>query len=244
MHTATVTIVTADGPMDAFLAHPGSSVIPAPAVVVIQEAFGVNGHIRDVCRRFAREGFVALAPELFHRRGRGLTFGYGEWEKVRPVFASLTNDELAADVRDAVSYLKSLPDVIAERVNVVGFCVGGFVTFLAACRVDVHAAVSFYGGGIAEARPGLQMEPVLDEAENLRGPTLCLFGSEDPSIPAAQVQAIRDRLAATGGAHEVVVYPGASHAFFCDERASYKPDAAADAWARTIAWVRRAESAA
>lgn len=243
MHTATVTIPTADGSMDAFLAHPGSSVVPAPAVVVIQEAFGVNGHIRDVCRRFAREGFVALAPEIFHRRGRGLTFAYGEWERVRPIFGSLGNDELAADVRDAVSYLKSLPDVIAERVSVVGFCVGGFVSFLGACRVGVHAAVSFYGGGIVEARPGLQMEPVLDEASSLRGPILCLFGADDPSIPPAHVQAIRERLSQVGGAHEVVVYEGASHAFFCDERASYKADAAADAWLRTLAWLRRDQRA-
>lgn len=243
MHTDTVTIVTASGPMDAFLAHPGSSVVPAPAVVVFQEGYGVNGHIRDVCRRLAREGFVALAPELFHRRGRGVTFGYGEREAIRPVFASLTNDDLAADMRSAVSYLKSLSDVIADRVSAIGFCLGGFVTFMTACRVDVQSAVAFYGGGIAEARPGLQMEPVLDEAANLRGSLLCLFGAEDPSIPAAQVQAIRERLAAVGPQHEVVVYEGATHGFFCDERPAYNAGAAADGWKRALDWIRRPAAA-
>jgi len=233
-----VTLTTADGPMGAHLAMP-TGAGPHPALVVVQEAFGVNEHIRDVGRRFAREGFVALAPEVFHRAGAGIEIAYSDVPSAKAQLAHLTNAGLEQDLAAALATLRARPEVDARRVGVVGYCVGGFAAFLAACRLDPAAVVSYYGGGIARARPGLLLEPLLDEAAGIRAPTLCLFGSEDGGIPPADVDAIRTRLASLAGEHEIVVYDGARHAFFCDLRPAYHPAAAQASWVRTLEWFGR-----
>lgn len=232
---ASVLLQTPDGPMGAHLTLPARQG-PGPAVVVIQEAFGVNGNTRDVCRRLAAEGYAALAPELFHRTAvPGQVFPY-DFALVQPHFSRLSNDGIAADLAAAHAFLAGHARA-GGRIGLVGFCVGGFAAFLGASRAPVQAAVSFYGGGIVRPRPGLQMQPVLGEA--VACPTLCLFGGKDPSIPASDVEAIRTRLAAAGPLHELVVYPDAGHAFFNDERpANHHPAAAQDAWARTLAFLR------
>ncbi|HVP37914.1 MAG TPA: dienelactone hydrolase family protein [Candidatus Saccharimonadales bacterium] len=235
MHEETVTLSTPDGPMDAYLARPDGAG-PFPAVVVIQEAFGVNGHIRGVARRLAGTGYAALAPEIFHREGRGITIPYTDMPSVMPRLAALTNEGLEQDLRAAFDHLRGRPEVDAARVGLVGFCVGGFVAFLGACRVRPAATVSFYGGGIARPRPNFAIRPVLPEAGGIGAPILCLFGELDQGIPPADVDAIRGQLQAHGVPHEVVVYPGANHAFFCDERPAYHAEAAADAWRRTLGW--------
>jgi carboxymethylenebutenolidase len=219
--------------MDAFVALPGASE-RASAVIVAQEAFGVNDHIRGICRRLAGEGYVAIAPELYHRRGRGLVFRYDDYESVRPLILDLTNEGIESDLRTALGYVRSLPSVAGGRVGAVGFCMGGFVAFLAACRAGVAAAACFYGGGIVRQRPGARMRPLLPEAERIDCPILCVFGAEDASIPLEEVETLRRRLDELGKRAEVVAYPGAGHGFFCDERPSYSPEAAADAWRRTL----------
>lgn len=231
----TVTIETPDGPMGAFQVVPddGSRM---PAIVVCQEAFGVNTHIMEVCRRFAREGYVALAPDMYHRSGRLLTYAYDDPGRRQP-FSVLTNSGMESDINLALDYLTALPQVDAARIGTVGFCVGGFMAFLAACRTRVATAVCFYGGGIVNSREGLRLEPVLPEAARIGVPVLCLFGELDASIPPPEVEAIKKSLASASRGHEVVIYPGAQHGFFCDERSSYKPDAAADAWRRTVNWL-------
>jgi carboxymethylenebutenolidase len=233
-----VTIATVDGPMDAYIARPA---VPGkgPALVVIQEAFGVNEHIRDVCRRFARAGYVAIAPEIFHRAGRGLEIAYGNMDPAMAQLALLTNDGLETDLAAAFDYARGDGEVDAWRVGLVGFCIGGFVAFLGACRLDPAATVSFYGGGIVRERKGMRIQPLLDEADAIDAPLLCLFGSEDGGIPPADVEAIRARLDERAIGCEVVVYEGAKHAFFCDMRPNYHPEAAAQAWARTLAWCER-----
>jgi carboxymethylenebutenolidase len=233
-----ITLSTPDGEMDAYLVDPGGDA-PRPAIVVAQEAFGVNGHIRDMCGRLAAEGYVAIAPELYHRQGRGKVYSYDDYESVRPVLLGLTNDGIEMDVAAALAHLRELPGVTPKRVGIVGFCMGGFVAFLAACRSGVSAAVSFYGGGIVRQRPGAKMTPLLREAESISGPILCMFGAKDASIPIEDVEMIRRRLEELGKASEVVVYPDAGHGFLCDERPSYAASAAADAWRRTLEWFRR-----
>ncbi len=235
---ARVTISTADGPMDAWLVAPAS---PGPhaALVVVQEAFGVNAHIRDVCRRFAAAGYVALAPEIFHRAGTGIEIPYADMPPAMVQLALLTNAGLEQDLAAALAHLRESRDVDAARVGVVGFCVGGFAAFLAASRLDPAATVSLYGGGIVRPRPGLALTPLLDEADGIRAPLLCLFGSEDGGIPPADVEAIRARIDGLAEPHEVVVYEGAKHAFFCDMRPAYHPTAAQAAWERTLAWFGR-----
>lgn len=231
-----VTIPTADGDMDAFVARPAVAG-SFPGVVVIQEAFGVSDHIRDVCGRFAAQGYVALAPELFHRQGGGVEIAYGDMPGAMAALAGLTNPGLEVDVGAALARLRTLPDVAPRRVGVVGFCVGGLAAFIAACRLDPAATVSFYGGGIVRERPRLHFQPVLGEAPRIRAPLLCLFGAEDQGIPAADVEAIHAALDRLPVAHEVVVYPGAGHAFFNDMRPNYHAPSAADAWLRTLAWL-------
>jgi carboxymethylenebutenolidase len=233
-----IRLATADGPMAAYLAVPASAG-PHAALVVVQEAFGVNAHIRDVCDRFAAAGYVALAPEIFHRAGSGLDIPYTAMPAAMAQLALLTNAGLEQDLAAALAHLRGRADVDPARVGVVGFCVGGFAAFLAACRLDPAATVSFYGGGIVRARAGLALEPLLDEAGGIRAPLLCVFGSEDGGIPPADVAAIRARLQNPDNMHEVVMYDGAKHAFFCDARPAYHPAAAQAAWQRTLAWCER-----
>jgi carboxymethylenebutenolidase len=230
-----VTIDTPDGPMEAFEVILETEA-PLPALVIAQEAFGVNSHVQDVCRRFAREGYAAIAPDFYHRSGRLLTYAYDN-PKRRDPFSALTNAGIEADVNAALAYLQNEPRIDRGRVGIVGFCLGGFIAFLAACRTDVATAVCFYGGGIVNRREGLKLEPLLSEADLIEVPVLCLFGDKDASIPIAEVEAIRRRLAMQPRAHEVVLYPGAEHGFFCDERASYNAQAAQDAWRRTVQWL-------
>ncbi|HET9795118.1 MAG TPA: dienelactone hydrolase family protein [Thermoanaerobaculia bacterium] len=233
-----IVVETPEGPMETHRAAPPDGE-RNPAVLVLQEAFGVDDHIRSVCRRFAREGYVALAPELYHREGPARTFGYEDFSAVRPHLGALTNGGIATDVRAALARLRSDPAVDGERIAAVGFCVGGFAAFLAACRTDVAAAVCFYGGGIARERPGMKLRPLLPEADAIACPLLAFFGAEDASIPPADVEAVGVRLRDLGKTFEIVSYPGAGHGFFNDERSSYRADAAVDAWQRTLEWLDR-----
>jgi carboxymethylenebutenolidase len=233
-----VTLSTPDGPMEAYVARPDGDG-RVPAVVVAQEAFGVNGHIRDVCDRFAREGYLAVAPELFHRDGRGVEVAYSDMESALRRLRALTNDGLEMDLAAAFQHARSRAEVRPGEVGIVGFCVGGLAAFLAACRLDPDATVSFYGGGIARPRPQFKLEPVIAEARSIRAPILCLFGAEDKGIPPEDVEGIRRALDRLPTAHEVVVYPGAGHAFFSDARPAYHPASAADAWRRTLDWLGR-----
>lgn len=210
-------------------------------VVVIQEAFGVNDHIEDVTDRFAAAGYTAVAPDLFHRAGGG-TAPYGDFAKVLPLFEGLTDDGILDDVDTAVSALtdRGIP---AGAIGVVGFCFGGRVTFLVAAARELGAAAGFYGGGIVTARFP-QFPALIDRAGQLATPWLGLFGDEDQSIPVDDVERLRGALVAEAPvATEVVRYPGAGHGFHCDQREDFHPDAAADAWARTLAWFDRHLSA-
>lgn len=237
MAGTTVTLSTADGPMDSYLTVPHGGA-KSPAMVVVQEAFGVNTHIRDICRRLAQAGYAAIAPELFHRSGRGIVVDYSDFTKARPYMSCMTNNTISADIQAALTHLRGLPSVRPERIGIIGFCVGGYSAFLAACRTDVATAVCFYGGGIVKGREGFGPPPIT-EAERIAAPILFFFGSEDPSIPPEDVEAIRSRLASLRKIHEVIVYPGAGHGFHCNERGEYRPIAAADAWGRTLVWLGR-----
>ena len=212
MHTETIELQTSDGPMAAYVARPDGDDDPRGAIVVIQEAFGVNDHIEDVTRRFAEAGYEAIAPHLFHRAGGG-TAPYDDFSKVLPLFEGLSDAALLADVDAAVAHLE-------ER---------GY---------DHHqiGIVGFYGGGIVTARFP-QFPALIDQVPNLQTPWLGLFGDQDESIPVEDVERLRDDLDERATVpHSVVRYPNAGHGFHCDVRDSYDGDAAADGWRRTIAW--------
>jgi carboxymethylenebutenolidase len=225
-----LSIETPDGPMPAALAEPDGD--PRGGVVVVQEAFGLTPHIVDITRRLAAEGWLAIAPALFHRQGAPV-FDYGDYAALGPVIQQLTGPGIVADIEATIAEFAAR-GIPAARTGVVGFCMGGSVALLAASSLPVGAAVTFYGGGLTEGRFGLPS--LLEQAPNLRAPWLGLYGDLDAGIPVEQVEALREATAMAAVPTEVVRYAGAEHGFNCNDRASFHPEAAADAWARMLAW--------
>ena len=208
---------------------------PKGGIVLVQEAFGVNDHIEDVARRLAAEGWLTVAPHLFHRTGDP-TFGYDDMSVVAPHMQALTADGVLADIDAALDHLAG-QGIPPERIGVVGFCMGGTVTLVTAARRPVGAAVTFYGGGVMEGRFGFP--PLVEEATRLRAPWLGLYGDLDQGIPVEGVEQLRAAAASSGRETELIRYPEAGHGFHCDQRDSYEPKSAQDAWARTLAWFDR-----
>jgi carboxymethylenebutenolidase len=225
---------TPDGPMRIFEAAPSGEA--RGAVIVIQEAFGVNDHITAVADRLAAEGWHAFAPDLFHRAGPSAVAAYDDLPKVMQLFEGLDDERVLSDVDATI-------DVVQQRgfddssIGVVGFCWGGRVTFLVALRRSLGAAVGFYGGGIVSGRFP-QFPPLVGEAAALRTPWLGLFGDEDQSIPVDDVEALRGALSASAKvANAIVRYPDAGHGFHCDARPdNYVEAAAKDGWIRALGW--------
>ncbi len=235
MQTQSFQTDTPDGPMRLYDARPDEAGEVRAAVVVIQEAFGVNDHIEDVTRRFADAGFHAVAPDLFHRSGGG-TAPYDDFSKVLPLFEGIGGDDaLLADIDAALAHLHEAGWTDGQ-IGIVGFCFGGRVTMLASLRRPLGAGVGFYGGGIVTARFP-QFPPLVDEVPALAVPWLGLFGDDDRSIPVEDVEKLRLALNDTAVATDVVRYPEAGHGFHCDQRPDHAEAAARDAWSRTLAWL-------
>jgi carboxymethylenebutenolidase len=222
---------TSDGAMEVYEAAPEGE--PEGAVIVIQEAFGVNDHIQDVTRRVAAAGYLAVAPALFHRAGGG-TAPYDDFSQVMPLFEGISDDGILVDVDATIEHLEGR-GFARSRIGIVGFCFGGRVTFLTAARRALGAAVGFYGGGIVSASP-LGLPSLIDEAPALRTPWLGLFGDLDRSIPVEDVERLQIALDGAAVDTEVVRYAEAEHGFHCDARPAYHRDSAIDAWQRALGW--------
>ena len=233
--TTAIRLRTADGEMKCHQAQPRG---PGkfPAVIVIMEAFGLNDHIKDVTERIAHEGYVAIAPDLYYRESPNMV-GYDQLQAAIGLMQTLVDEKVVQDLSSVINHLKAQNFVTTARIGITGFCMGGRIAFLAACKLseEIKAAVPFYGGGIAADSPTAP----LNFAADLRAPVLCFFGEKDPYIPLAQVRDIDDRLRLLGKAYEIKVYPGADHGFFCDDRVSYDPEAGKDAWERMKLWFER-----
>ena len=201
-------------------------------VVVLQEAFGVNAHIVDVCHRIAEEGWLTVAPHLFHRTGEP-PLAYDDFAAVRPHMSKLTVDTIDADLDAAFGHLTENGIGLANCA-IVGFCMGGTVALAASARRELGAGVTFYGGGVAKSRFGYA--PLIELAPGLRTPWLGLFGDRDKSIPTGDVEALRKAAATAPVPTGVVRYPEAGHGFNCDLRASYHEPSATDAWSRMLEW--------
>ena len=230
-------VQTPDGVMDVYEA--GVDGDPKGAVIVIQEAFGVNEHIRDVTRRLAAAGYHAVAPALFHRAGGGAIDDYDhvDFNEMLKLFEGVTDDGVLTDVDATLGRLRD-QGFADSRVGIVGFCFGGRATFLVAARRALGAAVTFYGGGIVT--PGhFQFPTLIDDAARLRTAWLGLFGDEDGGIPVEDVERLRAAVAAAPVETEVVRYPGAGHGFHCDARSAYHEPSARDGWSRALAWFDR-----
>lgn len=202
-----------------------------PGLIVFQEAYGVNAHIQDVATRFAAQGFVVVAPELYHRTGTHVEGPYDDFAAMGPHFNALSTGTIATDARAAHAWLAADPEVDASRIAAIGYCMGGRAAFIANTELPLAASASYYGGGIA---PHL-----LDRVEKLHGPQLLCWGGKDTHIPPEQTRAIDDALRAAGKPYTTVTFGEAGHAFFCDQRPAYHPDVAAEAWALTIAFLAR-----
>jgi carboxymethylenebutenolidase len=195
-----------------------------PAVVVIQEWWGLVPHVMDVVERFAKEGFLALAPDLYH--GRKTTSP----DEAGRLLMELDVDRAEREIAGAGAYLLSQPGAPSKRFGVVGFCMGGALAQYAATKnPQVGAAVSFYGG----------FKKVNLEWEKLSGPILLVYGAEDQGVPASQAKPLEEKLKKLGKSVETAVYEGAGHAFFNDARPeAHHAEAAKDAWKRTLRFLR------
>lgn len=206
--------------LGAYRADPSGT--PKGGIVVVQEIFGVNNHIRVVCDRFAAEGYAAVAPAVFDRFERNFDSGYSPEEvtHARSFLGKLNWDWMMADLAAGAADLKSV-----GPLAVVGFCMGGSAAFLAACRLNgLAAAVGYYGGAIAKFAD-----------EKPKCPLQLHFGDQDTSIPMNDIETIRAKQPQA----EIHVYPGAPHAFSNDDRPSFKKDAADLAWSRTLDFLKR-----
>jgi len=217
----------------AYLAHPAGQ--KSPGIVVHFEIFGVNGHIEDVCRRIAQEGYAALAPDYYWRLEQR-TAPYTDLKAAFGLAANLKDAEILSDASSCIRYLRAQSFVEADAIGTLGFCMGGRLAVLTAAANpgSITAAVSFYGGGLAgeNMRGGQTLNP-MDEAAKVKCPLLLFYGDKDQFILAEQVGAFTGRLKQLGRDFSSHVYPGAGHGFFCNDRASYNADAANDAWEKT-----------
>lgn len=227
--TQTLTLSVGDGTtMGAYLARPEGAG-PFPAMIVLQEIFGVNAHIRSIADRFAKAGYVALAPELFHRTGPGFESGYDDVAPGMAHAEQLSTAGVLADLQAAHAWLAAEPAVDAGRMAAVGFCMGGRLAFVASTVLPLQAAISFYGGGIAQTQ--------LDRVEQVNAPLLLFWAGRDQLISAADQYAVQDALRKADKTYVSIEFGTADHGFFCEARGSYDPAAAQPAWALTQAFL-------
>lgn len=212
-----------DETLTGYIARPESGE-PAPAIIVIQEWWGLNDHIKDVTNRFAQQGYVALSPDLY--KGQVAT----EPDEARKLVMELDMEEAVNEIQQAITFLLDQEYVSGDTAGVVGFCMGGRLSLMTAVAEErLGAVIAFYGSPLTP-----------EQAAEVNAPLLGLYGSEDGGIPVDSVRTMEDALNEAGITNEIHVYEGAQHAFFNDTReSSYDPDASADAWERALAWLEQ-----
>ena len=195
----------------------------APAIMVFQEAFGVNKHIREILQRLSQLGYVAVAPELFHRTGpRFHADDYSDMHAVQPHTAKITSKGIIVDAQATYNWLMTQPQVDKHRIMAIGFCLGGRAAYLANATLPLRAAVSFYGGHIKDS--------LLNLVEDLHGDMLFFWGGRDEHVPREDVRRLVDAMRNINKTYTTIEFGSAGHGFFCDARPSYHPRAAAEAW--------------
>ncbi|MEZ0232726.1 MAG: dienelactone hydrolase family protein [Methylophilaceae bacterium] len=230
-----VSIPTADISIPAYLAKP-TRAGSFPVVLVMQEIFGVHEHIRDVCRRLAKLGYTAIAPELFIRQGDVSQISDMK-EIISKVVSKVPDKQVMQDLDATVKWMADHQQGDTSRLGITGFCWGGRITWLyCAHNPNVRTGIAWYGkleGQVTELQP----QYPIDIATSLKTPVLGLYGANDQSIPTANVEHMRQLLKATGNGSEIMLYPDAGHAFFADYRPSYKAEIAANAWLKLQVWL-------
>ncbi|MCC7327747.1 MAG: dienelactone hydrolase family protein [Burkholderiales bacterium] len=231
-----VMVPTKDGKMPAYRAMPATG-DSFPVVLVVQEIFGVHEHIKDVCRRIAKAGFFAIAPELYARQGDPA--GYSDIPKlVSEIVAKVPDAQVMADLDATVAFAKATGKADTARLGITGFCWGGRIVLMyAAHNPNVKAAVAWYGPTVRAYHAGDRT--ALDVAPQIKGAVLGLYGGADGGIPSDSVEKMFAALKSAGNAKsEFKIYPDTPHAFNADYRPSYRKEQAVDAWARMMAWFK------
>lgn len=229
MNTKKVSLKINDGSeMGVYISMPEGKG-PFPGVIVFQEAFGVNPHMRRVTDQIAREGYVAICPALFHRTAGDSEFPYGDFSIIMPHFQGITPDGLSADITACYDWLKAQPEVIHDKLGTIGFCLGGRVSFLANAILPFSACISYYGGS---------MHLMADKAAGIHAPHLFFWGGLDTHILPEHVETVISAMKKAEKPFINVVISYAQHAFNCDDRPAYNADAAKEAWAMSMAFFK------
>ncbi len=240
MTTKTVRIPNQDILIDAYLVQPKTTE-KLPAIIVIQEIFGVNEHIKDVTERLAKQGYITIAPAMYQRLAPNFTAGYTpEDVKIGKAYKVQTQaSQLLSDIQATIDFLYQLPQVKKTGVGSIGFCFGGHIAYLCATLPEIKATASFYGAQIATWCPGIEDTATIDFTKEIKGEIHCFFGLEDASIPKSQIEQIATELDKQQIQNQVFRYPSAGHGFFCDCRQSYHQKSAESAWAKVLTLFNR-----
>ncbi len=231
-----VQIPVADGEVPAYRAMPAKG-RNFPTVLVVQEVFGVHEHIKDLCRRFAKAGYFAVATELYARQGD--VSKITDFKELMPIVGSVPDAQVMSDLDATVGWAKSTGKADVKRLAVTGFCWGGRIVWLyAAHNPNLKAGVAWYGR-LDGNRTELQPKYPLDIAGDLKAPVLGLYGGMDKGIPQSDVEKMRAALSAANSASRIDVYPEAEHGFNADYRPSYNAAAAQDGWAKALEWFKK-----
>lgn len=231
-----VKIPVSDGEIPAYRAMPATG-NNFPMILVIQEIFGVHAHIQDVCRRFAKLGYFAVAPEMFARQGdvSKLT----NIEEIRPIVAKVPDAQVMSDLDATVAWAQKMGSANVDKIGITGFCWGGRIVWLYANHnPKVKAGVAWYGRLVGDANDLTPQYP-LDIAANLKVPVLGLYGGKDDLIPNETVEKMRSILQQGNSGSEIILYPDTPHGFYADYRPTYREKEAADAWKRLQDWFKK-----
>lgn len=221
-----VALEVADGTvMDAYISSPKNLNGSSPGILLFQEAFGINNHIRNVADRLAQQGYVVIAPELFHRTAPGFEGNYNDFPGVMPHIKALTTEGLEADIKASFEWLQKQTNVAKNKIGSIGFCMGGRVSFIANMILPLAASVSYYSGG---------MLPVTNRLHEIHAPHLMFWGGLDAHILPEHIDAVTSALKEAKKEFINVVISYADHGFNCDERPAYNPHAAKEAWAMAL----------
>jgi carboxymethylenebutenolidase len=235
--TQSVHLKTTNGPLPAYVAAPAGKG-PFPVILVVQEIFGVHEHIKDVCRRFAKLGAMAIAPDLFARQADVTKIS--DIQEILRVVAKVPDAQVSSDLDSAIAWAEESGRASKDKLGVTGFCWGGRITWLYAVHnPKLRAAVAWYGRVTGERSP-IQPEQPIDLVAGLHVPVLGLYGAKDKGISVASVETMKAAVLKSSKAKcEFVIYPEAGHAFFADYRPSYSKAAAEDGWKRAVTWFEK-----
>ena len=221
---------------------PGYRAMPAtgnnfPTILVVQEVFGVHEWIKDICRRLAKMGYYAIAPELYARQGDPMKISDTN-QLMKDIVSKVSDQQVTGDLDAAVAYAKSTGKADTAKLGITGFCWGGRIVWMyAGHNPNLKAAVAWYGQVAISFHAGDKTP--LDIVSNIKAPVLGLYGGDDPGIPPETTKKINDAMKSAGKTVEIVTYPGAPHGFLADYRPSYQKEASEDGWKRMTAWFKK-----